>query len=353
MTVLLIAGGTGGHVIPALAFGAWLRTRGEKVRYVCGTRLLEQEIYREHGVNPVILPVQGSPLGTKKPGDILTRTAGLIRALAQMRDLIHRERPRAVVLFGGYLSLPALIAARCMGVPAVIHEQNAVAGRVTRLAGLLSVPVATGWGFCRGVRGVYTGIPVRSFRSLSRDDALKELGLCRWSRGIRPIVVVLGGSLGSSFLSKSISIASSMVKSVGCCFLCIGSSSETSTDTVVSLPPQWDMSPVYAVADLVICRGGGATLAELRSQGIPAIIAPWEGATQEHQKANATCFIRETGLGRLWSPSTGGAGLANLVDQTLSSVSRYRKGRGTSPSASLWLLICSHVMKGESGIGVI
>ena len=150
--VLIVSGGTGGHIFPAVVFGRWLeRHRDASVSYLSGARPLEAEIYAALGVAPRRLPLEGSPLGVRSPGQVLRRSFALVSAFTEASRCIVETRAEAVVLFGGYVSLPPLWVCLLRGIPVVVHEQNAVAGRVTRLASRLGVAVASGWKECEGL----------------------------------------------------------------------------------------------------------------------------------------------------------------------------------------------------------
>ena len=197
-SVLIVSGGTGGHIFPALVFGSWLeRNLGASVSYLSGSRPVEAEIYASAGVSPFRLSLEGSPLGVRSPGRMLKRSLALLSAFGEASRCLREVGPSAVFLFGGYVSLVPLLLCRLRKIPVVIHEQNAVAGRVTRLASRLGAVITTGWEECVGLRGPWTpvGIPVREPRRLPRQEALSRLGLSL-PEGSRVVGVAMG-SLGA------------------------------------------------------------------------------------------------------------------------------------------------------------
>ncbi len=344
----MVAGGTGGHIIPAIAFGQWRNAQGDEISYVCGNRPLESEIYGKHGITPKILPVEGSPLGTKKFFKKILRSFFMISSFLSLLFFLKKDRPHLVLLFGGYVSFPALIACKLANVPVLIHEQNAVAGKVTRLAHRMGVPVATGWSRCDGVNGTYTGVPVRSIRTMDKKEALKELGLLSKNLESKTLIFVIGGSLGSSPLIPSVLSAASMVESAECVYICLGYVGTPLPDDskLICLPPCWDISPVYGASDMVICRGGGSTLAEMAFYDIPAIVVPWEMATDGHQEANASCFLKGGARGLLWSPDLGSEYLAREIEKLSAGIVKKNSRRDHSDDgalALLWRLILSHI----------
>lgn len=348
MRLVMVAGGTGGHITPAIAFGQWRESRGDEVLYICGSRPLESEIYSRHGIEPRILPLEGSPLGTKNFGKRISRSFSMISSFFSMLFFFKKKRPHMVVLFGGYVSLPALMVCKLLSIPLLIHEQNAVAGKVTKLAHRMGFPVAKGWHRCDGVTADYTGIPIRPVRTMNRSEALKELGLAPETLESKILIFVIGGSLGSSPLIPSVFSASSMVESAGCVYICLGHAGTVSSEEsrLIGLPPCWDMSPVYEASDIVICRAGGSTLAEIAFYGIPAIVVPWEMAADGHQEANARCFFEEGAKGALWHPDLGPERLAKEIKKLSACKVKGNSPRGYSDEgalALLWRLIMSHV----------
>ena len=300
--VLIVAGGTGGHIFPALAFGCWLKEHG-KAEYVCyfsGSRPLEAEIYASQNVQPYCLPISGSPLGSSSILQNFRRLGGLLRAFWRTGVLLRKECPDVCFLFGGYVSLAPLLWCCVLGVPVILHEQNACAGKVTRLASRLGIPIAAGWNECRGLKGSFTpvGIPVRPLKKISKPKAAAILGLGTWDGSLT--VGVIGGSLGSEFLGSFIRRfvgKTQTSEKQEYLFIVLGDApSGVSFDPQIRfVGKQWDMTPFYSLCDIVICRAGASTLAELQNYGLPALTIPWLKASEGHQEANARCFYNLTG----------------------------------------------------------
>ena len=202
--------------------------------------------------------------------------------------------------------MPPLLICRNRRIPVVIHEQNAVAGRVTRLASRWGAVVASGWGACDGVPSFLpVGIPVRRPERLLPSRARERMAL-ELPEGGR-VVGVAGGSLGSRELAERALAAAASFEKNGddIVFLFLGDPPE------LAVPPnvrfvgrQWDMNPFYSLCDVLICRAGGSTLAEALSWGIPAVVVPWERAAGGHQERNARCF-EEAGGGVVWREGDG------------------------------------------------
>lgn len=316
--LVLVAGGTGGHIFPAIGLGQWLSSRMPdlEISYVSGNRPLELEIYRNAGIEPVFLPCEGSPLGT---GAIraVTRWVQVLQSMRAMARFLGETKPDACVLFGGYISFPALVAGKLKRVRTLVHEQNAVAGKVTRLAARLGLVPLTGWKACRPfLKGQFEeiGVPVRPMKRLPRRDAWNKLGLGDLPDG--RICLVLGGSLGSSALAGKVAEISGFPEFRGWSFLVMGKEMGDNhpSDRVWGIPRRWDMEPLYSLADVAVARGGASTLSELRAWAIPALVVPWPESRDDHQAENARLF-EEYGCGLVWDEMSGSVGelVARLI----------------------------------------
>ncbi len=353
--ICLVAGGTGGHILPAIAFGEWIRAQHREVNvsFVCGSRPAEREIYEGLGLKPYVLSTSGSPFGVRGPVKKLSRLKELYRSYFEFKRMIKRHPVDACVLFGGYVSLVPLIACHLSHIPAVVHEQNGVAGRATRLSRYLGKEVASGWSVCTPFSaGEFhvTGIPVRKFTLKSPEEAWKELGFSEPLPKSK-IVGVLGGSLISQRL---IQLSSAVVNDPifeGISFLILGAlSGDDSTGRkgngpgdVYVIEKQRDMSGFYSLIDAAVTRGGASTLAELATLGIPAVVVPWPQAADNHQETNACCFV-EQNAGKIWREDEA----PELLKKSLLTILRMERGSERpfiegDESESLWRLISSSI----------
>ncbi len=295
--ILLAAGGTGGHIIPAIAFGQWLQEHGESVVWLTGRRPLESEIFSAHKINPQKLSLEGSPLGVSGTRS-LKRWKSLPCSFFEAKAILKKEGVDCCVLFGGYLSLPVLLAARMMKIPILMHEQNTVAGKVTQFAAKMGIPVACAWAECRGLekaKTFFTGMPLRPIKLIEKKEAQRTL-LGMSLKDDEKLVIILGGSLGSGGMKNLLQISQDMIKSSGCKILCMGIKNEDRPfPDALTHEACWDMGMVFSAADVVICRAGASTLAEIGALGVPAIVVPWMKSAGQHQLRNAESFSKLTG----------------------------------------------------------
>lgn len=293
--LVLVAGGTGGHIFPALSFGKWVEREQPETEllYVRGNRPLEKDIYAYYGIDAKILPLEGSPQGVKGLG-AARRWKDFIYSIFSSFLWLRRLKPDAICLFGSYISLPVMMAAKVLGIHQIIHEQNARAGRVTSIAKRWALPVASGWPQCEPFEEgevFFTGVPIRFIDRLHRDEAWHKLVPgCALAR--RRVLLVLGGSLGSEALSSLAEAVLSSPLFRDWLLVEVGTSQEETwqDERFLRLPQRWDMAPLLSLADIALCRGGASTLWELLLWEIPALVIPWREARDDHQLANARSF---------------------------------------------------------------
>ncbi len=351
--LILAAGGTGGHIWPAISFGRWIAKNipDISVSYVCGNRPLEKEIYTSAGIEPHFLKVEGSPLsgkGTEK----LARVFDQFPALADSAGLIKSEAPDLVLLFGGYVSLPVLLACRLLRKPVAVHEQNAYAGKVTRIASRMGAEVFSGWRECLPLpTSKYTriGVPVREFSKIERDKAWSRLGI-REKLPEGPKLLVFSGSLGSTSIKDMVVEISSWSEFFGWTFILPAMSEKVEKEgkNVYLLPKVWETELLYSIADFAVVRGGGSTLTEVSVLGMPSLVIPWKGAADDHQFYNAVSFLSEN-RGILWDGKGESRAFAKnimrLYDIVLDEKNKSTEDRNNSAGRiceDLWLAISSY-----------
>ena len=288
MTRLLIAAsGTGGHLFPALAVAEAL-PKSWHVRWLGVPDRLETQLVpgRLKLVTVNAGGLQGRTLSK------LMQVLRLLRAGFDVARLIRQERIQMVFTTGGYIAAPAILAARFCGVPAVLHEANAIPGRVTRLLGRFCAAVAIGLpvaaGRIPGSRPLMTGMPVRA-------DFLQSQPLPDWvPEGEDPLLVVIGGSQGAVGLNRMVRAVLPQLLEQGCRVVHLTGRNDTEVGQVqhpllVEQPFSDEISGLLRHADLTVSRAGASSLSELAVCGTPTILVPFPQAADQHQEANAAC----------------------------------------------------------------
>ncbi len=321
-TILIMAGGTGGHVFPALAVAEVLARRGARVHWLGTRRGLESEMVPRAGI-----PIHYIRVAGLRGKGALQRLQGALALMAgfwQSLSLIWRLRPGCVLGLGGYVAGPGGVAAWLLRRPLLIHEQNAVPGTTNRLLARLARRVLSGFpGDWAGTRGTWIGNPVRA--AIARLPEPEQ----RWVQRSGPLrLLVLGGSLGAQPLNTLVPAALAGMDAsrrplvwhqtgrgndAGVRADYSGLKLDARVDDFIS-----DMAQAYAWADVVLCRAGALTIAELTAAGIGALLVPLPHAIDDHQSANARWLVAR-GAGRLLpqaqlSPQRLGAELEQLFD---------------------------------------
>jgi len=347
--IFVLAGGTGGHVYPALAVALELRERGFAPHWVGTARGLEARV-----VPAADLPLHTLPMRGLRGKSVLQQTQAMVllaMSLLASLLLVLRYRPKLVIGLGGYASVPAAVAAWCLRRPLLLQEQNAVAGSANRFLSRLARCVTTGFpGVLSTHRDArYLGNPVR-------EDLQRIASECPWAwDGERPLqVLVLGGSLGARPLNEALP---DVARALGgrchwrhqCGSVHADSVSDAYADragvTASVEPFIEDMGAAYAWADLVICRAGALTVAELAVTGRPAVLVPLPHAIDDHQTANAR-FLADAGAARLIPQAELVNTLQQVVEtflaepRTLASMARAALSRA-KPRATQDLADCA------------
>ncbi|WP_420595811.1 undecaprenyldiphospho-muramoylpentapeptide beta-N-acetylglucosaminyltransferase [Deinococcus sp.] len=305
---VLSTGGTGGHIYPAVATARELLSRGHTVTLLGQGGGMEERIAAEQG-----LPFFGvragklarSGQGRADPRELLRAGGGLIEA----RRFLRRTRPAAVVGYGGFASLPGVLAAQSLGLPTVLHEQNARLGLTQRLAVRRALAVGTAYPEVAGLgerKAVLVGMPVRE-ASVEREDALRQLGLDPQ----RLTVFIMGGSQGSLALNN-------VLPEVLRATFPGGASAHGPVQVLHATGPRWltsvaprvadlpwyraegylDSVLAWSVADLALTRAGTGTLAEAAYHGVPEIMVPLPESAENHQLFNARA-VEAAGAGQV------------------------------------------------------
>lgn len=282
MRVLLAGGGSAGHTSPLLATADALRRLEPDVEVTAlGTaRGLETRVVPEAGYPLELVPAVPLP---RRPGADLARVPGRVRAaLKETLAVLDRVRPDVVVGFGGYVSVPAYLAARRRGLPLVVHEGNALPGIANRLGARLTTHVATSFPDTELRHATYLGLPVRRMISTLDRDALRTEARAHFGLDPdRPTLLVTGGSQGARRLNQAVAAAAPAFAVAGVQVLhVVGPRGEAEPERAeggapyVVVPFVSRMDLAYAAADAVLCRAGSNTVTEVSGVGLPAVYVP-------------------------------------------------------------------------------
>ena len=295
--ILVTAGGTGGHVYPGLAVARALIKQDIPIVWMGTHKGLEARVIPAAGIEMAWLDVNG--LRGKGLITVLAAPIKLVRALFQSIQIMRKHRPVAVLGMGGFVAGPGGLVASLMGIPVVIHEQNAVAGLTNKLLSRFSKKILEGFPqtFNKGTtikqdKIIAVGNPVRKDISeiISPDQRLAE------RKGVIRLLII-GGSLGAQALNETVPLALSILdkKSRPEVRHQAGKGKDQTTqadyksagvDATVT-PFIEDMAEAYQWADLIICRAGALTIAEVAATGLASILVPYPYAVDDHQTANA------------------------------------------------------------------
>lgn len=300
--VLIMAGGTGGHVFPALAVARELRARGAEVSWLGTRRGLEAEVVPAAGLSIDFIDIAG--LRGKGLAGWLLAPWRLTVSLLQALRIVARRRPDVVLGMGGFVTGPGGVAAKLRGVPLIIHEQNAIAGLTNRLLARIADRVLEAFPDTFAGESVqHTGNPVRSDILQLAPPAERYA-----QRQGRIRLFVLGGSLGAQVFNETLPKALALLPEAHRPEVRHQTGKRNLEHTELQyaeagvaaelLPFIDDMAALYGWADLVLCRAGALTVSELAVAGLPALLVPYPHAVDDHQSANGR-YLAEAGAAEL------------------------------------------------------
>ncbi|MDK4680850.1 undecaprenyldiphospho-muramoylpentapeptide beta-N-acetylglucosaminyltransferase [Kingella negevensis] len=300
-TFLLMAGGTGGHIFPALAVAESLRAQGHEVVWLGSVGSMEERLVPQHNISLELIAmkgVRGKGLLRK-----LTLPFMLFKCVQAAKEIIRKHNISAVIGFGGFVTFPGGMAAKMLGLPIFVHEQNAVAGMANKRLAKWAARVM--YAFPKAfpqypdglvgnpVRAEITALPIPEARFAERSGSLK--------------ISVVGGSLGAQVLNQIVPQALALLpenqrpqvmhqsgrgnlQALQAAYQAAGVQAEC-------VEFVHDMTAVYRESDLLICRAGALTIAELTVAGVGALLVPFPHAVDDHQTANARYMVSaEAGL---------------------------------------------------------
>ena len=316
--VVVMAGGTGGHIFPGLAVAQALRARGARVCWLGADGGMETRLVPPQGIEIDTIPVKG--VRGKGMATLLAAPMRVISAVRAAAGVLRLRKPDAVISFGGFAAGPGGIAARLAGIPLLVHEQNRAAGMTNKVLAkvarqvLVGVPKTFAQEAHVGnpVREQIAHVPPPEARDLTHDGALRLL--------------VLGGSQGARALNEAVPQAVAalgkpvdVLHQAGEKMLDAARASYAAAGVGARVEPFIaDMAAAYAWADLVVCRAGALTLAELCAVGVGSVLVPFPQAVDDHQTRNAE-YLVERGAAVLLLQSEQLAARLHLVLAELST----------------------------------
>jgi len=346
--VLIAAGGTGGHIFPALAVAQALAQFGAELHWVGSNRGLEARVVRDsHKISLTELRFQG--VRGRGFCALLSLPFRLLGAMLECLRLVRRFRPGLVLVFGGYVSFPVGIAARLQGIAFIVHEQNAVMGTANRWLARLATRVLTSFAPTRlsPASAVCVGNPVRPELLMQACALGRPRG-----EGQALRLLVIGGSLGARALNQALPEAVAASQSSWPQGIFVRHQTGMSEQADVQARYQAlgldagqvqvqafidDMAQAYAWADLVVARAGASTVSELAALGLPAVFVPLPNAIDDHQTANAQAMVQANAALLLkQSPEltlTLGQCLSQLNPSRLKAMADNAQGLAQGPSS--------------------
>ena len=338
-SVMIMAGGTGGHVYPGLAVAAVLAKQNVGVSWLGSANSFESKLIPTQALNFNAVNVAG--LRGKGLMHKLTAPWMLARSVLQAVRIFRRIRPRAAISFGGFAAGPGGIAATLLRVPLYVHEQNRIPGVTNRVLAKFARRVLCGFpgSFAGGGRMDYIGNPVRA------DIIAVEAPALRFKNRTGPLrLLCLGGSLGAKALNDLLPQALALLPEstrplvrhqAGAKLLDAARASylQAGLDPAQVVPFISDMSDAYSWADVVICRAGALTIAELAAAGAAAILVPYPHAVDDHQTANAQFMVDAGAACIVQQRDLDAAKLAQLITQHMDRdfcLSRAQAARGVA-----------------------
>ncbi len=325
--VAVMAGGTGGHVFPALAVAELLRGQGMEVFWIGTRHGLEARLVPARGFSMEWISIEG--LRGKGIAQLIASPWRLLVALREAVSVLRGRRPSVVLGMGGFVSGPGGLVARAMGLPLVIHEQNQVPGLTNQWLSRIASRVFQAFpGSFPAARGAVTcGNPVRPEIAAVAAPAERLAGRA----GARRLLVV-GGSLGAQVLNETVAPAVARLSAAmrpairhqaGERTLDAARSAYAAAEVEAEVTPFIeDMAEAYAWADLVVCRAGALTVSELAAAGVASVLVPYPHAVDDHQTANAR-YLADLGAARLMAqPELSADSLAEVLAALLGDPAR-------------------------------
>lgn len=330
---MIAGGGTGGHIFPGIAIADAVEriAPGVEVFFMGRRGSIEERVVAATGRAFHAVPAAGLARGVEARNVVMpfVVAGGYAKSLV----VLSRRRPAAAVGTGGFISVPPILAARTLGVPVVLQEQNSWPGLATRLLSRVASEVHVSFEDTRRLLPrarsvVLSGNPVRAgLAAVGRDEARRALGFA----GAGRVVFAVGGSRGARRINEALIAAMGDFARAGYGLIAqtgrddaarVREAAEVASVHAVVEPFFDDVGAAYAASDLVVCRAGATTLAEIALVGRPAILVPYPHATESHQMKNAQAFERAGAAAVIRDEALTGEALAAEVRTLLDDSSR-------------------------------
>jgi UDP-N-acetylglucosamine--N-acetylmuramyl-(pentapeptide) pyrophosphoryl-undecaprenol N-acetylglucosamine transferase len=334
MNTVIACGGTGGHLFPGLAVAEVLRERGHEVMLFISEKDIDaraitgRDDFRFEKLPTVGLPSPFSPA-------VLGFLRRYHESLSRCRQIYRTFKPHVVLGMGGFTSTAPVMAGRMRGIPTFVHESNAIPGKANRMTARMVRAVLLGFKECAAffpkVKTEVTGTPIRAaLKPIDRGLARKKLGL----RDDLPTLLIMGGSQGASGINQAVIKALPLLH--GSPWQVIHLAGMRDERLVAdnyrreNIPAYvaafyHQMEEVYSAADFAVARAGAASLAELATFALPAILIPFPYATEDHQSRNAEVFVRAEAAIMLKESELSGDLLARKIRDLIDDGSKIRR----------------------------
>ncbi len=330
MKAVFCAGGTGGHIYPAVSVaramyekdkdaGITFLTSGKKIE----SDILEREKFR-------LIKIKASPFNNRL-SSIFSMASGLVQSVL----FLWRNRPDVVFSTGGYAALPPVIAAFLLRIPVVIHEQNALPGAANRIASAFAKKIAVSYAdsmkYFDDSKTFLTGNPVRKeIIAAEKSDSRSQLGISE----DRTVVLVVGGSQGAASVNRAVFDMALSIKQSNIIILHVCGEKDAekikkmaadkgiAEENYMVFGYVYEISPLLAAADIVVSRCGATALAEIAVKGLPVVLIPFPFAKDLHQDANAKVFEEKAHVSVIQDASLSGQLLSDIIKGLLSDRSK-------------------------------
>jgi len=315
-TLMIMAGGTGGHVYPAMAVADYLKQQGWRIVWLATEGGMENRLIAGKPYDVSVIRMRG------------VRGKGLLRKLAapfqvlfaclQSVSAMRRHQPNVVLGMGGFAAFPGGLVAWLTGRPLVIHEQNSIAGLTNRVLSKFATRVLAAFPSAFGDKAVLVGNPVRADIAAVAEPAV------RFSDRSGPLrVLVVGGSLGAQALNATVPQALALLPESDCPVVVHQAGEKHIAELYANYQQAGvkaetrafidNMAELYGWADLVICRAGALTIAELAAAGVASVLVPFPHAVDDHQTYNARYLSANGAAVQIQQPDLNAEGLAALI----------------------------------------